>query len=178
MHPRIHPIDRPKSILARLGFWFIRRDVGKVTTVAKVIYARFPRIMLLVKRMLDIEKRHSLTDSMHTLIQTYVATLNGCSFCMDVSSKKARQLDIPSEKFQQLPDFRHSSHYPPAEQAALAYVEELTKQVEVSDSTFEALREHWTDREIIEITYAASAENFLNRLVKPLGIGSDQLCEL
>ena len=178
MHPRIHPIDRPKSILARLGFWFIRRDVGKVTTVAKVIYARFPRIMLLVKRMLNIEKRHSLTDSMHTLIQTYVATLNGCSFCMDLSTKKAHQQGIPSEKFKQLSEFRHSSHYPPAEQAALAYVEELTKQVEVSDSTFEALREHWTDREIIEITYAASVENFLNRLVKPLGIGSDQLCEL
>jgi len=178
MHPRIHPIDRPKSILARLGFWFIRKDVGKVTTVAKVIYARFPRIMLLVRRMLTIEKRHSLTNSMHILIQTYVATLNGCSFCMDVSTKKAHKLNIPSEKFQQLTDFRHSPHYQPAEQTALAYVEELTKQVEVSAPTFEALREHWTDREIIEITYAASAENFLNRLVKPLGIGSDQLCEL
>jgi AhpD family alkylhydroperoxidase len=178
MHPRIHPIDRPKSILARLGFWFIRRDVGKVTTVAKVIYARFPRIMLLVKRMLDIEKRHSLTDTLHPLIQAYVATLNGCSFCIDISSKKARQQNIPPEKFQQLADYRHNPHYPPAEQAALNYVEELTKQVEVSDPTFEALREHWTDREIIEITYAASVENFLNRLVKPLGIGSDQLCVL
>jgi alkylhydroperoxidase family enzyme len=115
---------------------------------------------------------------MHTIIQTYVATLNGCSFCQDLSTKKAHQQDIPSEKFKQLAEFRHSSHYQPTEQAALAYVEELTKQVEVSEQTFEALREHWTDREIIEITYAASVENFLNRLVKPLGIGSDQLCEL
>jgi len=177
MSSRIHPIDRPKSPLARLGFWFIRKEMGKVTTVAKVIYARFPQIMLLVKRMLDIEKRHSLTGGMHILIQTQVARLNGCSFCLDVSTKKARHLDIPLEKFQQLPNFRRSPHYQPAEQAALAYVEELTKQVEVSDSTFEALQEHWTDREIIEITYAASVENFLNRLVKPLGIGSDQLCE-
>lgn len=178
MQTRIYPIERPKSILVRLGFWFIQRDTGKVTTVAKVIYARFPRIMLLVKRMLDIEKRHSLTDSMHILIQTYVATLNGCSFCMDISNKKARKLNISLEKFQQMMDFRHCSHYQPSEKAALAYVEELTRQVEVDDITFEVLRKHWSDREIIEITYAASVENFLNRLVKPLGIGSDQLCEL
>lgn len=53
MDSRIAPIENPKRWLALLGFWFIKRDVGQVTTVAKVIYARFPRIMLLVKKSRD-----------------------------------------------------------------------------------------------------------------------------
>lgn len=178
MPSRIPPVDRPKGVIARLGFWFIKRDLGKVTTVAKVVYARFPRIMLLVRKMLNLEKRHSLSAAMQTLIQTQVATLNGCAFCMDLSALRARQLDISRKKFQQLLDYGDSPLYTPAEKAALDYVEELTRQVEVSDETFAALREHWTDRDIIEITYAAAVENFLNRLVKPLGIGSDELCTL
>lgn len=178
MPSRIPPVDRPKGVIARLGFWFIKRDLGKVTTVAKVVYARFPRIMLLVRKMLNLEKGHSLSTALQRLIQTHVATLNGCAFCMDISVLRARQLDISPEKFRQLPDYGSSPHYLPAEKAALAYVEELTRQVEVSDETFAALQEHWTNREIIEITYAAAVENFLNRLVKPLGIGSDELCTL
>ena len=178
MNPRIHPIQKPTNILSWLGFQFIKKELGKITMVAKVIYVRFPKIMMLVKKMLDIGASHSLPEQLILLIQTYVATLNGCQFCMDVSKFKADRKKLEQEKFRQLMVFENSSHYSPGEKAALAYVEEVTKQVSVKDETFGRLKKYWNDRQIIEITYAISVENFLNRMVKPLGIGSDNLCEI
>jgi len=34
------------------------------------------------------------------------------------------------------------------------------------------------DEEIIEITYISASDNYLNRLIIPLNIGSDELCEI
>jgi alkylhydroperoxidase family enzyme len=48
----------------------------------------------------------------------------------------------------------------------------------VSDETYNALKSYCSDEEIIEITYIAASENYLNRLIKPLGIGSDELCKV
>ncbi|MEQ8928044.1 MAG: hypothetical protein RLO81_19660 [Fulvivirga sp.] len=177
MEHRIKPIERPKKLLAKIGFWFIKRELGKVTSVAKVIYSRFPKVMLLVKKMLDIEKKHSLSPQFQIIIQKYVAYLNGCTFCMDVSDYKAQDLDVPRKKMTELSTIKTSQNFSLSEKAALQYVEELTNNVSVDDETFLNLKQQWTDNEIIEITYCASVENFLNRLVKPLGIGDDNLCQ-
>lgn len=45
-----------------------------------------------------------------------------------------------------------------------------TRNVTVDDETFNALKAHCDDNEIIEITYVAAFENYLNRMVKPLGM--------
>jgi alkylhydroperoxidase family enzyme len=64
-----------------------------------------------------------------------------------------------------------------AERAALAYAEEITREVDVADDTFGALRTHFDERAIVELTWLVARENYYNRLNRPLGIGSDGLCE-
>ncbi len=54
--------------------------------------------------------------------------------------------------------------FPDAEGAAIAYAEELTRNPEaVSDSTYENLRAHWNERQIVEITAVAGLFNYFNR---------------
>lgn len=178
MSARIKPIEKPRGLLTWIGFMIIKKKLKKVTTVAKVIYVRFPRIMMLVNKMLDIAENNSLPKDLNILIQTYVSTLNGCSFCMDVAYLKYLKSGIDQEKVIKLFAYESSPLFSPAEKAALSYVEEVTVQVHVKKETFERLKHYWNDRQIIEITYATSVENFLNRMVKPLGIGSDNLCEI
>jgi alkylhydroperoxidase family enzyme len=51
--------------------------------------------------------------------------------------------------------------------------------VEVDDETFAAMRRHFTDEQIIELTAAIAWENYRARANHALGIGSDELyCEL
>lgn len=64
------------------------------------------------------------------------------------------------------------------ERSALAFVKEATTRRNVNDRTFETLREHFGEREIVELTWLMALENFLNLTTVPLGIGSDHLCEI
>lgn len=179
METRIPPIDKPKGLIQKIAFYLLNREYGKVIMPARVIYTRYPNIMFMVKKLVDTEASFKLLTSEHKfLIQNFVSTLNGCSFCMDISKKKAISQKMRLEKFMDLLQYQHSSLFSDKEKTMLAYVEESTKNVVVADETYEALRQHWSDNEIIEITYVAAAENFLNRLVKPIGIGSDELCEI
>ncbi|MGO9642184.1 MAG: hypothetical protein ACLP1Y_12880 [Candidatus Acidiferrales bacterium] len=60
----------------------------------------------------------------------------------------------------------------------LAYVEEATRHKRVSDATFEALRKHFKDWEIVEITWLNAVENYYNPINLPLEIESDGLCAI
>jgi len=82
------------------------------------------------------------------------------------------------EKFDALPEYRTSPLFSERERAALDYVEEATRNKRVSDATFEALRRHFNDRAIVELTWLNALENYYNLINLPLGIGSDGLCAI
>ena len=57
-------------------------------------------------------------------------------------------------------------------------MEETTRHKRVSDATFEALRKHCSEREIVEITWLNAFENYYNLINLPLEIESDGFCAL
>lgn len=179
MNPRISPIDKPKGIFNKIMFALMKKQFGKVIMPAKVIYARYPKIGMLVKKLYDVEQSLKLVqESEKFLIQNLVATLNGCTFCMDISMKKAVNKSIGLEKFYDLLNYKNSTKYTDREKAVFKYVEEMTKELVVSDDTYNSIKSYCSDEEIIEITYISASENYLNRILKPLKIGSDELCAI
>lgn len=179
MKPRISPIDKPKGIFKKIMFAVIKKQFGKVIMSARVIYARYPKIGMLVKKIYGIEHSMKLVQEPEKLlIQNLVATLNGCTYCMDLSMKQAIDKNIGLEKFYDLLVYKSSEKYTDREKSIFNYVEEMTKTITVTDETFDKLKKHCSDEEIIEITFVSASENYLNRLVKPLNIGSDDLCAI
>ena len=64
-----------------------------------------------------------------------------------------------------------NAEFTPAEQAAIAFGEELTRNpAGVSDATFAELRQHWNERQIVEITAVACLFNSFNRFNNALGV--------
>ena len=57
-------------------------------------------------------------------------------------------------------------HYSPAERAALAWAEALTNvsTTHAPDADYQALRAHFTEKEIVDLTYLIGMINFWNRL--------------
>lgn len=175
--PRLAPIDRPRNPLVRLAYGMSRRLLGKVVTPMRVLYARVPALLGLSYHLARVEtKKLSLDPELRFLLKSYVAALNGCSFCVDIAQAVARADGTAVDKYDALFDFRQSPRFTPRERAALAYVEEATQAHHVSDETFEALRTCFTEREIVEITWLNALENYYNLLNLPLGIASDDLC--
>lgn len=59
----------------------------------------------------------------------------------------------------------------PAERAAVSFAIESTEHPEgVAQETFDALREHWSEAQIVEIAAVVGAFNFTNRFANSLGI--------
>ena len=64
-----------------------------------------------------------------------------------------------------------NAEFTPAERAAIAFGEELTRTPSgVSDETFAELRKHWNERQIVEITAVACLFNSFNRFNNALGV--------
>lgn len=177
--PRIAPIEKPRGLFRHIMYMLMKKEFGKVIMPAKVIYARYPKIGLLVKKLYNVEDSLKLiAPADKFLIQNLVATLNGCAFCMDIAMKKAITQSIGLEKFYDLLSFENNAKYTEKEKAIFRYVKEMTTGIAISDDVYNSLKQHCSDEEIIEITYIAASENYLNRLLKPLNIGSDELCEI
>lgn len=185
--PRIPPIERPSSWVMRLAYWFTRRQFGTVITPMKVIYARMPRSLRLARAMVDMETKGLTLDAeLKTLIKTFVATLNGCAFCVDIAQAQAHHRNaaqpdaahLSAAQFEGLLRYQTHEAFTDRERAALAYVEEATAHKAVADETFEELRRHFSEQEVVELTWLNAMENYYNLLNRPLNIGSDHLCAL
>lgn len=178
--PRLTPVENPPSLKTKLAYWLTKKQLGKVITPLKVIYARFPESLSLGKALVDMEDKFTIDRELQLLIQTYTATLNGCTFCVDIAKANLQQQDkeISLEKLNELMKFEDSDRFSEAEKTAIAYADEATRNKQVRDETFEHLQYHYNEREIVEITMVNAIENFYNTMNAPMNIGSDELCEL
>jgi alkylhydroperoxidase family enzyme len=75
----------------------------------------------------------------------------------------------------ELMQFRKSEAFSEKEKAMLSFVEEATLNKSVSETTFDTLKNHFTEKEIVEITWVNATENYYTLLAKPLGLTSDNL---
>ena len=176
---RLAPIEHPKDLVGKIAYWMTKRRLGKVITPMKVIYARLPALFRHAYQQIQIvESKITLDPSLSIMVRTWPAMINECTFCVDIAKAAALYKHLTLEKLEALPSYRTSPLFDARERAALAYVEEATRHKHVSDATFAELQRHFTEREIIEITWLNALENYYNLLNLPLGIEADGLCAI
>jgi AhpD family alkylhydroperoxidase len=123
-------------------------------------------------------ERHVATESglersLLELMKMRASQINGCAYCLDMHSKDARAQGETEQRLYVVSAWREAPFYSPRERAALAWTEAVTLLSEggVSDALFEEVRQHFDEREIVELTMAVIAINGWNRLA--VGLGAD-----
>lgn len=172
---RLEPVDRPPSLLARVMSFGMRHRLGKVITPARVVYNRVPRAWNVAWALLRLHASFRLEPALALLVQARVAFLNGCAFCEDIARAFAVQQRIGTERFAALAEWESSGAFDERERAALAYADEATREKRVSKATFERLRAHFDEREVVEVTLAVATEHYYNLVNLPLEIPDDGL---
>lgn len=173
---RLTPIEKPRHLMTRRAYSMMKQRFGKVPTPIKVIYGRKPAFLPLLMLINRIENHSiSLDDELRLLVFNQVDRLNGCSFCDDYRLAIVVQKKIGVEKFGHLAQFRTSDLFSARERAALAYAEEATASKQVSDETFEDVKKHFSEVEIVELTWLVAVENYFNLLKLSLELGGDGL---
>jgi alkylhydroperoxidase family enzyme len=88
----------------------------------------------------------------------------GDVYSMAHTASGALHFGISAEKLAAIPEFTSSTLFTPAEKAALAVAEAAGKAPNtVTNAMFGELRQHWTEKQVVEIVAAIAATGFVNR---------------
>ena len=176
---RLEPIEKPRGLMLRIAHWMSRRSLGAVPSSITVIYARAPKLATPGYQLVrTLEKGLSLDPELKLLILVQSSLLNGCSFCADLHQAQAARSKLGLGRFEALRDYETNDRFSERERAVLAYTEEVTRTRAASDASFDRLRQHASEQEIVEITWLNALANFFNLLAVPLQLGSDDLLSL
>jgi 4-carboxymuconolactone decarboxylase len=69
-----------------------------------------------------------------------------------------------------LADWSSSSLFTDKQRALLSYVDAMTRDIDVPDKVFAEVREHFTQRQVVELTMLVGAYNMLTRFLKALKV--------
>ena len=100
------------------------------------------------------------------LVKICASQINGCAFCLATHTRDARKLGESEDRMHLLNAWEETPTFSERERAALAWTDAVTKVTEghIPDHVFNLVRRHFSDKEIVDLTYAVMAINAWNWL--------------
>lgn len=107
-----------------------------------------------------------LEASLLELVKIRSSQINGCAFCIAMHVREAAKLGESQERMHLLAAWREAPVYSERERAALAWTEAVTRIADghVPDDVYEEARRHFSEKELVDLTYAVIAINGWNRI--------------
>jgi AhpD family alkylhydroperoxidase len=121
-----------------------------------------------IKAMIGVEERigkSALEKSLTELVRLRASQINGCAYCVDMHTSDARKGGETDRRLATVVVWRETPFFTDRERAALEWTEALTlvSQDHVPDAVWEAVRPHFGDEELVDLTLLISAINAWNR---------------
>ncbi|WP_293779418.1 carboxymuconolactone decarboxylase family protein [uncultured Oxalicibacterium sp.] len=122
----------------------------------------------ITKVMLAVENqiaKGKLDILLKELVRLRASQINGCAFCLDMHVTEATNAGESARRLATVAAWRETPFFSERERAALEWTESLTlvSQNHVPDAVWDAVRPHFTDEELVELTALVSAINMWNR---------------
>lgn len=173
--------DEVATILqyARSGFAEMTgRDTERMIEPFQV-YAHIPSLLQGVVAMAQATgELTGLPRRYERLATLRAATVTQCEYCIDLNSQISRQSGLSDEELLALANYGTSELFDGVDKLVLDYATAVSRTpVEVSDELFAALREHFNDAQLVELTHAIAVENMYGRFNLGIGIGASGLSE-
>jgi AhpD family alkylhydroperoxidase len=107
-------------------------------------------------------------------VRLRVSLMNGCEYCIGMHTGELQRHGETAERIAEIADWRGSDAYTQRERAALGWAEALTdiQEGHAPDVLYEAVREHFSDAETVNLTLAITTINAWNRIAIGLGAHS------
>lgn len=108
----------------------------------------------------------SLEERLIHIVKLYASVINHCAYCIDMHWKDLRALGETEQRLYGLPAWRESPYYTDRERAAFIWTEAVTVVTDgfISDEAYEAIKPHFSEKEIAELTMVIVTINSWNRL--------------
>ena len=107
-----------------------------------------------------------LEESLLHLIKLRASQINGCAYCLDMHWKDLKSIGEADHRLYELDAWEETTFYTDRERAGLAWTDAVTKVAEthVPDDLYNAVRKHFNEKELADLTLAIATINLWNRL--------------
>jgi alkylhydroperoxidase family enzyme len=172
------------SPLVRLVYRLSRRRLGRdVDPVA--VYAHAPGL-LIGYGMLEqaTAKQHRVEERLKALAETKAAAVVSCEFCCDIASSIAREAGVTERQLLALPRYAESDEFTALERLVLDYTTAMSRTpTTVTPELVKNLREHFDERQLVELTHVIALENMRARFnsaldMTPAGFTEGMVCAI
>jgi alkylhydroperoxidase family enzyme len=147
------------------------------------VYAHVPRLLFGYGMFEQATaKQHRVEERLKALAETKAAAVVNCEFCCDIASSIAREAGVTEPQLLALPRYRESDEFTALERLVLDYATAMSgTPTTVTDELFAAMREHFDERQLVELTNVIALENMRARFnsafdMNPAGFSEGMVC--
>jgi alkylhydroperoxidase family enzyme len=163
---QIAQIERP-GVLTRTFFKIGERMFGQVPTPERLMARRLPLMLGIGGLYGAIEWFGTIDSQLRALLNVQVATLYRMPYWMDIRHAVGVKMGVSAEKLADVLTYRESPRFSERERAALQFCERITRDdLEVSEECLARVREHFTEAEIVELTFIIGYQTFASKFAK------------
>ncbi|MEC7490695.1 MAG: carboxymuconolactone decarboxylase family protein [Pseudomonadota bacterium] len=119
-----------------------------------------------VRGLAEFTANCSLDQVLLELVKLRASQVNGCANCVNLHANRLREAGQSEERIQNVVVWWEAKCFNEREKAAFAWTESITLVAEthVPDDIYERACRHFSEQEVIDLTYAICAINVHNRL--------------
>ncbi len=128
--------------------------------------AKAPKLMQAMLALNKAVEDSGLERSLLHLIKLRASQINGCSYCVDMHSREAREDGESEQRLYLVAAWKESPLFTERERAAFTWVEAVTliSNNGVSDELYAATLKHFSEEDLVKLTMAVAVINTWNRL--------------
>jgi AhpD family alkylhydroperoxidase len=173
---------RKAGAITKIVYGQTRRQVGRMVDPVAV-YAHAPGLLVgygMLERA--TAKQNHVDERLKLLAELKAGGLVNCEFCVDIGSALAHEAGISEAQLLALPRYRESEAFSALEKLVLDYAAAMSRTPAiVSDELFAAMREHFDERQLVELTNVIALENMRARFncafdMTPAGFSEGMVC--
>ena len=121
-----------------------------------------------------IRQQCTLRGDYRELAILRVALLNGAPYEYQAHVPFALREGVTQQQIDALENWDSARVLTPAQLAVLAYTDSMTREIHVPAAVFDALRGHFNNREIVELTATIGGYNLVSRFLEALAVDPEQ----
>lgn len=132
-------------------------------------FAAAPKLLQEVRALNRAVDECGLERSLLNLVKLRASQVNGCSYCVEMHSREAREEGESETRLYLVAAWRESPLFSGRERAALEWTEAVTRlpQGPIADELYRDARFEFSESELTKLTVAIGMINVWNRLCVP-----------
>ncbi len=151
----------------------IAAERGSVLELYRMLLHSPPVASGWLRYLSAIRRECALPGNLRELAIIRIAIVNGASYEAEQHAAYALREGLSAQQLDDLREWRASPRFDSRQRAVLDYTDAMTQNIRVPEEVFRAVRAHFDDRLLVELTATIGAYNMVSRFLEALEIHAE-----